>query len=159
MDRLQSSRWQWLALAVVAASVVVVGGSRVLGEESREVEFTDVRKQTEEFIGYYETIKLTSQQESIKREALSNLPAPCCANNSAYTCCCVCNLSRTIWGLSNHLIAERGFDAEGVRGAVIKWANFINPDGFSGNGCHTGGCGRAFAKNGCGGMNASQVVW
>ncbi len=139
--------------------LVAVGSSQAGNEEGAEVEFTDVRKHTKEFMGYFQTIKLTPEQEAVKREALSSLPAACCTNNSAYTCCCVCNLSRTVWGLSHHLIAERGFDAPAVRAAVVKWTSFVNPDGFRGNTCYTGGCGRSFAKSGCGGMRPNQVVW
>ena len=139
--------------------LVAVSSSQARNEERDEVEFTDVHKHTKEFIGYFQTIKLTAEQESVKREALSTLPAVCCSNNSAYTCCCVCNLSRTVWGLSNHLIAERGFDAKAVRAAVVEWTTFVNPDGFSGDSCFRGGCGRSFAQNGCGGMRPNQNVW
>ncbi len=151
-----------LLRALLASSLLVlvaIGSSQARSEERDEVEFTDVRKHTKEFIGYFQSIKLTPEQEAVKREALSNLPAVCCSNNSAYTCCCVCNLSRTVWGLSHHLIAERGFDAPAVRAAVVKWTSFANPDGFSGDACFNGGCGRSFANNGCGGMRPNQVVW
>jgi hypothetical protein len=150
-------KWRGFVLAVTV--LVVAASSLASSEESDEVEFTDVRKHTEEFIRYYQTIELTPEQEEVKGEALSNLPAPCCSNYSANTCCCVCNLSRTIWGLAKHLIAERGFDVAATRRAVIKWARFVNPDGFSGDACFNGGCARAFANNGCGGMRPSQVVW
>lgn len=150
----------WLVLALVA-----VQSSSALEREGpkddadTKVEFTDVRKQAEEFIGYYQTIQLTPEQEKIKRVALSNLPAPCCMDNSAYTCCCVCNLARTIWGLSAHLITERGFDADPLRAAVVDWVRFVAPDGYSGDACYRGGCTRSFDKNGCGGMDASRLIW
>jgi hypothetical protein len=146
-------------LASILLVLVAIGSSQARNGERDEVEFTDVRKHTKEFIGYFHSIKLTPEQEAVKREALSNLPAVCCSNNSAYTCCCVCNLSRTVWGLSHHLIAERGFDATAVRAAVVKWTSFVSPDGFSGDACFNGGCGRSFANNGCGGMRPNQVVW
>ncbi len=146
-------------LASTLLVLVAMGSSQARNEERDDVELTDVRKHTKEFMGYFQTIKLTPEQEAVKRKALSNLPAVCCSNNSAYTCCCVCNLSRTVWGLSHYLIAERGFDAPAVRAAVVKWTSFVNPHGFSGNSCFTGGCGRSFANNGCGGMRPNQVVW
>ena len=40
-----------------------------------------------------------------------------------------------------------------------EWFDFINPGGFSGDSCYTGGCGRSFAENGCGGMSSSRVVF
>ena len=49
--------------------------------------------------------------------------------------------------------------SENVQAAVEGWIAFINPDGFSGDVCYTGGCGRPFHQNGCGGMNANQVVF
>jgi len=124
-----------------------------------KIELTDVREQTVEFIRYYETIKLNREQEAVKREALSALPAACCANNSAYTCCCVCNLSRTVWGLTAYLITEKGAGVEEVQTAVREWIQFVNPAGFSGDSCFNGGCMRSFAKNGCGGMQASRIIW
>ncbi len=124
-----------------------------------DIEFTDVKKQTMQFMEYYATIELKPEQERIKLAALSKLPAACCADKSAYTCCCVCNLSRTVWGLTAHLIAERDYNAEQVRAAVERWVQFVNPAGFSGNACYRGGCARSFDKNGCGGMNPVHVIW
>ena len=97
-----------------------------------DIEFTDVKKQTMQFMEYYATIELTPEQERVKLAALSKLPAACCADNSAYTCCCVCNLSRTVWGLTAHLIADRDYNAQQVRAAVKQWVQFVNPAGFSG---------------------------
>lgn len=123
-----------------------------------EVEFTDVRRQTAEFHRYYEEITLTPEQQRIFDEALADLQAPCCSDRSALTCCCECNMARSWWGLSKHLIAERGYDAARVRSAVEAWFEFINPDGFSGDACYTGGCFRPFRQNGCGGMDESQIA-
>lgn len=130
-------------------------------EEATEavIEFTDVRAQTQEFMDYYATIELTPRQEAVKRAALSPLPAACCSNNSAYTCCCECNLSRTVWGLTHFLIAERDAGVEEIQKAVTEWIQFVNPDGFSGDSCFKGGCMRSFAKNGCGGMSAKHLIW
>lgn len=126
---------------------------------SGDLEFTDARAQSEQFIAYYDSIELDDAQEAIKRAALEPLPAACCSDNSAYTCCCPCNLSKSIWGLSAHLIAERGADAETVRSKVQEWTAFINPDGYSGHVCTTaGGCMRPFAEDGCGGMHGA-VNW
>lgn len=125
---------------------------------SGPIEFTDMATQARAFMAYNRSIQLNSAQEAVKRQALSHMAAPCCSDYSAYTCCCECNLSRTVWGLSNHLIAQRGYDAEQVSAIVTEWLNFVNPQGFGGNACFDGGCGRPFDKDGCGGMNEAHFV-
>lgn len=121
--------------------------------------FHDVAAQTKEFIGYDDSIQLTPEQEAIRVEALSALPAPCCSQYSAATCCCPCNMAKAVWGLSKYLITEKGADAAQVRQAAQDWFGFINPNGFSGDACFTGGCGRAFKANGCGGMSKDHPVF
>ena len=121
------------------------------------VEFSNVDKQSREFMAMYERIQLSPEQEVIKKAALTQLPAPCCSDNTAYTCCCPCNLSRTIWGLSAHLIVDQGYDAEQVKSKVQEWMDFTTEDSHTGDACYTGGCGRPFAKGGCGGMRADQL--
>lgn len=161
----RSKAWRgkvrWLAVAAVAT--VTVAGLHALSQDesgaaASAIEFTDVKKQTREFIGYNESIELTPEQELIKQKALSGIPAPCCSDNSALTCCCPCNMAKSWWGLSHHLIANEGYGAEEVQAAVEAWIEFINPDGFSGNACYTGGCNRPFDRNGCGGMSESKIV-
>src|SRR5688572_22555673 len=106
-----------------------------------ELKFTDVRAQTKEFLGYEKSIDLTPEQEAIKREALTPLPAPCCSDKSQHTCCCPCNMSRTVWGLANYLIARQGYDAIQTRAKVSEWTRFINPAGYPGDTCYKdGGC-------------------
>jgi hypothetical protein len=143
----------------VLAALVFIGSVSATEAKEKKIEFTDVKKQTVEFIRYYKTIQLTKEQEAVKREALSPLPAACCSSNSAYTCCCICNLSRTVWGLTAYLITERDASVEEIQSAVREWIRFVNPEGFSGDACFKGGCMRSFEKNGCGGMQASRVVW
>lgn len=41
---------------------------------------------TQRFIDYYNSIALTPEQEKVRRDALSPLKAPCCDDNSMYTC-------------------------------------------------------------------------
>lgn len=147
-----------LAVAASLAAMAIVAVS-LSAETDDPVPFDDVKRLTQEFIGYQKSIKLTPQQEAIKREALEALPAPCCSDNTAYTCCCPCNMSLSVWGLSHLLISEHGYGAEQVRTKVEEWIDFINPDGFSGDVCYTGGCGRPFHENGCGGMARGRVVW
>jgi len=145
-----------LALAIGA---IALAAFPFLAEDADPVPFTDVRRQTAEFIELQKTIVLTAEQEAVKREALEAIPAPCCSDNTAYTCCCPCNMSLSIWGLSHLLIARHGYDAEQVGAKVKDWIELINPDGFSGNVCYTGGCGRPFKHNGCGGMKPGHVTW
>lgn len=102
---------------------------------------------------------IQAEQESIREEALEAIPAPCCASFSAATCCCECNLARATWGLVKHLIADEGRDAAGVRREVTAWYAEVNPRGFSGDACFTNGCGRAFRRNGCGGMDRNDLVF
>jgi hypothetical protein len=120
--------------------------------------FQDLRSKTEAYISYYRGIALTPEELQVRNEALSSIPAPCCDEFSAATCCCVCNLARSIWGLSNYLIHEEKLSAEEVRGAVVDWLAFTNPDGYSGNACFNGGCGRPFYRDGCGGMEEGKLV-
>ena len=153
-----------LTLLATALLATLAGVSLTSCAESEAVAssmaFFDVRSQTLEFIGYNSSIQLTPEQEAVKKEALTALPAPCCSDNTAYTCCCPCNMAKSAWGLANHLIADQGYGAEEVQAAVEEWHEFINPAGFSGDVCYTaGGCGRPFNKNGCGGMNENSVVF
>jgi hypothetical protein len=41
---------------------------------------------TQRFMDYYNTISLTPEQESVRRDALLPLKAPCCDDNSMYNC-------------------------------------------------------------------------
>jgi hypothetical protein len=136
--------------SVLATDQSAAGGSGVI--------FHDLQSQTAAFISYYHDISLTPEEVLVRDEALSPIPAPCCDSYSTATCCCVCNLARSIWGLSNYLIHEEKFSAEEVGGAVIDWLMFTNPRGYSGNACFDGGCGRPFSRDGCGGMEEGKLV-
>ena len=122
------------------------------------LKFEAVEPQTRKFIEYYKTIRLTPEQNKIKEAALSPLKAACCKEFSALTCCCQCNFSKSLWGMTHHLIAEKGYDAGQVQEAAKAWIAYINPSGFTGDSCHTGGCKRPFAQNGCGGMTERSLV-
>jgi len=155
-------RASWGVVAVVAL-VALIAVSGLSEDDNAAVassgNFTDVRAQTKEFIGYYNSIELTPEQELVKRQALSRIPAPCCSDNTAYTCCCPCNMAKSWWGLTHHLIVDEGYGADEVQAAVEEWIDFINPKGFSGNSCYTGGCPRPFHRNGCGGMDENHIVF
>lgn len=145
-------------LAIVGLlSMGVTAGHLLLGAD--EIVFEDAARQSEQFIEWYLTIKLTPEQEAIKKAALEPMPAPCCSDENAYTCCCKCNVSRTMWGLTHYMIAKQGASADKVREKVAEWVSFVNPEGYSGRGCYTGGCALPFARDGCGGMKADQLVF
>lgn len=124
---------------------------------SGEIVFRDVEDQARTFMEWERRIRLSREQEQIKKDALSSIPAPCCSDNSAYTCCCPCNMSRTIWGLANHMIARQGANAREVRAKAEEWIAYINPNGYDGKACYTERCARPFREDGCGGMNASHL--
>jgi hypothetical protein len=121
--------------------------------------FTGDRAETERFLAFDDAITLTPEQEAVRVAALTPLAAPCCKQFSAATCCCKCNMARARAGLAKHLIAVEGAGEETVRTAVTAWHHAINPGGWSGDSCFTGGCGRPFHANGCGGMAKGQLVF
>ena len=148
------------ALIVTAATffapLSAMGGNPGSGQPAGM--FHDLKPQTEAFISYFKDITLTPDELEVRNEALSSISAPCCDDFSAATCCCVCNLARSIWGLSNYLIKEEGYPAEKVKRTVNEWLAFTNPGGYSGNACFNGGCGRPFYRDGCGGMEEGKLV-
>ena len=85
-------------------------------------------RNTAQFVEWFYTIELNESEQALKDSALSALVAPCCDDNSAATCCCECNLTRSVWGLSAYLIRDRAFDEEGVRQAAFDWLRFARPD-------------------------------
>jgi hypothetical protein len=142
---------------ILAFSQVASSDGKIVA--SRALTFEGSRAEAKTFMGYHRSIHLTREQEAIQREALEAIPAPCCSNFSAATCCCECNLTRTIWGLSNFLVFEKGFGVAQVRNAVNAWVQAVNPSGFTGDSCATGGCGRPFEEGGCGGMHESHLIF
>ena len=125
--------------------------------EQRSFEFVDARAQSREFIGYYESIRLTPEQSRMRDAALSSIPAPCCSRFTMATCCCPCNLAKSVWGLSAYLIAKDGYSEWQVRKKVSEWIEFTNSKGYSGKACFTGGCDRPFREDGCGGMDEKTI--
>lgn len=127
-------------------------------------------RNTAQFIDWYYEIELSVDEASIKDQALGALVAPCCDDNSAATCCCECNLTRSVWGLSAHLIRETGYGIEAVRDAAFEWLRFSRPDyylaaaleeegldpqsfGLTTYGsCYRGICNYPVTEGGCAGM-------
>ncbi len=112
----------------------------------------------ERLIAYDAEIELTPEQEEIKRAALTPIPAPCCSDRSAYTCCCQCNLGRAWWGLSKVLITEHGQGPAEVQANVERWIGDLRPQGFAGDSCYTGRCSTAARHDGCSGMDPNRIV-
>ncbi len=158
---MQDRRWiTGIGTASVVAFLLGFGGA-VLADAGAEAEirFDDVRRQTEEFVRYNREIQLTPEQLRVMQQALDALPAPCCRDRTATTCCCTCNMARSWWGLAKHLIADQGLAAREVRAKVAEWIEFIHPDGYAGDACYRGRCGRPFRHDGCGGMQDGEVVY
>ncbi|MCK4355759.1 hypothetical protein KAW44_01610 [Candidatus Bipolaricaulota bacterium] len=83
---------------------------------------------TQQFIDWYNAINLTSAQQALRDGALRPLVAPCCDEYPMSTCCCECNLSRSVWGLSAYLITEKGYTVDQLQEAILQWLHFIRPD-------------------------------
>jgi hypothetical protein len=123
------------------------------------IRFFDAASQSAEFIGYSRSITLTPAQKKLKDQVLGAIPAPCCKAYPQATCCCPCNLAKTVWGLSNYLIVQQHASAKTLDKAVHDWLAFVNPKGFTGDLCDTaGGCARKFSDNGCGGMDERNLL-
>ena len=153
-----------LIILIVAALAVVAAAAQQPAKApgkaaAASLKFEAVEPQARKFIEYYKTIRLTPEQEKVKSDALSPLKAVCCKNFSALTCCCPCNFSKSLWGMTHYLIAQKGYNTAQVQEAAKAWIAYVNPNGFSGDVCQTGGCNRAFAKNGCGGMDDRAIVF
>ena len=145
-----------LMMTVLLASV---GQAATKTEPAIRPNLADVKARTPEFIAWSRTILLTPLQEKTKLQALGSIPAPCCKEYSIATCCCPCNLAKTVWGLANHAVARLGYDAAQTKALVLEWIRVTNKAGYSGNACNRGGCSRPFAANGCGGMKENDVVF
>jgi hypothetical protein len=149
-----------LSLLFVVVPALSFVSSWALAAAKEDVKFADVRQHTAAFHQYERNIKLTPAQQAIYREALEGLPAPCCSDNTALTCCCPCNSARAWWGLAKHLVADLGYDAQETRAKVAEWFRYINPSGWSGTTCYSAdGCGKPFHQGGCAGMTADKLAF
>lgn len=83
---------------------------------------------THQFIDWYNSIELSVEEQATRDMALSSLVAPCCDEYPMSTCCCECNLARSVWGLSAYLITEKGYGVNLVQEAASQWLHFIRPD-------------------------------
>ena len=148
-----------LVFFILALMIGSLAESAPAKKAENKMKFTDVKAQTLEFIGYYKSIKLTPAQEKLKNDTLAPLPAPCCSEFSMATCCCPCNLSKSIWGLSNYLIAKKNYNSAQLKTAVLEWLAFTHKGQRAGDACSTGRCANSFSNDGCGGMRESNIVF
>ena len=116
----------------------------------------ELRERTARLVEHSSSIRLTPEQQSVKREALAGIPAPCGDGNSLAMACCRCNLGKSIGGLASELAAG-GADVGRVREAVHEWLAETNPSGYSGTACSRKRCERPFHADGCGGMKDRLV--
>ncbi len=146
------------ALLIAAAIPSLSASSRAPTSSPKALAFDGSRAETELFMRYNRTIKMTTEQEARWREALGEMRAPCCDSFSAATCCCECNLARSIWGLAKFMVVMEDASASEVRSTVERWLSVANPNGFDGNSCSSGRCGKSFRDSGCGGMSEDRLV-
>lgn len=144
---------------LVVLSLLGSADARGAGLAPMPPSFDDVKARTQEFMGYEKSIRLTPQQQKVKQAALRSIPAPCCKEYSIATCCCPCNLAKSIWGLANYAVARLGYDTVQTKALVLDWLRATNPSGYSGDSCYRGGCPKRFSANGCGGMKEDAVVF
>jgi hypothetical protein len=147
------------AVFLTALLLGALGGAAAATGPAKRPSFDDVKARTAEFIGWSHSIRLTPEQEEAKRRALSSVPAPCCQEYSIATCCCPCNLAKTVWGLANYAVARLGYDVAQTRALTLEWLQATNPAGSTGDACHRGGCPKPFSADGCGGMDEGAVVF
>lgn len=152
----------WIVVGVLAVAALStapwVFRARPSAQPAPNEADTDLRQRTAELIAFAGSIRLTPEQEKVKAEALSTIPAPCGNRNSLAVRCCGCNLFKSIGGLANQMIAREGADATRVRQAVLHWISRTNSRGYSGAACDSKRCERPFHEDGCGGMNETGLV-
>lgn len=128
-----------------------------------------------QFIGWKDTIVLSPVEERVFHDALVQIPAPCCDDNTAFQCCCEkggrrCNIVTSAKGLAAYLVHEKGYTGDQVRDTVLEWLRFARPDyyvaqaleaeglnpatyGVTTEGsCYRGMCEVPISQGGCGGM-------
>ena len=153
----------WIAFGVVAVAAFVAAPwalrARASVQPAQGTAAAELRQRSAELIGCASSIRLTAEQEKVKAQALSAIPAPCGNRNSLAVRCCGCNLFKSIGGLAAQMIAREGADAGRVREAVLDWIGRTNPGGYSGAACDRKRCERPFREDGCGGMNEARLAW
>ncbi len=130
---------------------------------------------TQLFIDYHKKIDLTPEQNKVRRLALTKFKAPCCDEFTADTCCCSCNLFKSVWGLTKFLIAKKNFSATQTAESVLEWLQYVRSDYYivqelikrgispgkhnlkKEDSCFVGKCELPFVEGGCGGMRSLRM--
>jgi len=95
------------------------------------------------------------------------------------TCCCPCNLSRSVWGLTKYLVTEHNYEGEELKKAILEWLHFtrskyylikelkrrgidlqevnMTPEPMSCFRKDVKGCELPFKEGGCGGMTVLKM--
>ncbi|MCX6096548.1 MAG: hypothetical protein NT125_07570 [Candidatus Bipolaricaulota bacterium] len=128
-----------------------------------------------QFIAWRDSIALTSAEQQVFYDALVQIAAPCCDDETAFQCCCEkgggrCNIITSAKGLAAYLVHEKGYPVDATRDAVLQWLAFARPDyyvakalraegldpaayGVTTQGsCYRGLCETPISQGGCGGM-------
>lgn len=80
-------RSKFLIIPILIAVAIFYTGANMYSKSSKELpEFKDVRRETLQFMTYYERLRLLPSEKALLKRALSKLKAPCCAESSALTC-------------------------------------------------------------------------
>lgn len=158
-----------MLLSEITADIVPRAGARTAYDIPLSLD------NTQQFIDYYDSGRLTPEQESMVQDALLPLAAPCCDDNSMATCCCPCNLAKAVWGLSGYLVAEKNYDVGQVGESALQWLRFIRGDYYVAqelrkkgkdptefglpreDSCYADACDLSFADAGCGGMGQLKL--
>ena len=152
------TRKSWfVGLGLAAAAAVSCRSDNAGHAHPTPQDTSAMRARVSACIADYDAIALTPEQQAVKNEALSPIPAPCCREYAIATCCCPCNLAKSVWGLSHRLIAMQGQDAAQVRSGVRAFLDAANPRGAAGDACQRGRCGAPLDQDGCGGMDEGHV--
>ena len=128
-----------------------------------------------QFIAWWTTLVPFAEQDPRYIEALIDLVAPCCDDNTAYRCCCEqggssCNIIRSGKGLAAHLIRDLDYTAAEAAEGVLEWFRFARSDYYlaaelaargidpavyaltTEGSCYRGMCAVPISEGGCGGM-------
>jgi hypothetical protein len=75
-----------IILSVLGVALCFVSLTELKSSTASKVNFSDVKEDTKRFIRLNSELKLTPEQERRYKNALSQIPAPCCSDYKALTC-------------------------------------------------------------------------
>ncbi len=142
---------------LLSAAVALAGTGEHMHQEKAPKSEMISRAEVLKLMEYEKFHDLTPEQEALRVAGLENIKAPCCAEYSAATCCCPCNLAKALWGFTKKMILEDQATAGQIQVEAEAWLANISVEEFTGDACFDGGCGRSMRHNGCGGMQEEDV--